>query len=547
VALAALPPPAIVEPAPYEVSFGRVAGRLPSGARRIEVRADGRVLAVRRVRGRRFYLRVALPGREVTVRVTVFDARRRRASATVPHVLGLPRAARPRGVGSRNDPALAGRLRALARGFSGVAGIYVQDLGTGAGASWNARARLTAASTLKVAIAVEALRTLRGKPALGSSADRLLRAAIERSDNAAANALEVIIAGSTSAGSHRVNALMRSLGLRDSEMYGGYERSTSGRKPIPRRVESQPSLGRGKYTTAYDMARLLTLVHLAAEGKGLLAERYGAQFTPADARYLLSLLARANDRGKLDRFLPRSALVAHKAGWLSHVRHDTGLVYWPGGVFVAAVLTYGRIAGSDVLAGRVAQAALAAFSRGRRLQAASAENPIPSENGKAGTTGWKGPDVEGRAIEGYASEVSVLPGGTVRFHVSTSPPELYHIHVYRLGWYGGTGGREVACMPTACNHVSDGKSYPVPSPDPGTGRVVTGWPVTDELKIPEDWVSGYHVAVEARLAGEVDDRRPAATDLAEDLVAPDLAQDPCVRHGRQSWTIPRRSSFEAAA
>ena len=46
----------------------------------------------------------------------------------------------------------------------------------------------------------------------------------------------------------------------------------------------------------------------------------------------------------------------HKAGWISYARHDAGLVYWPGGVFVAAVMTYGSGVGvaSDVLAGRVA-------------------------------------------------------------------------------------------------------------------------------------------------------------------------------------------------
>ena len=54
----------------------------------------------------------------------------------------------------------------------------------------------------------------------------------------------------------------------------------------------------------------------------------------------------------------------HKAGWISDARHDAGLVYWPGGVFVAAVMTYGSGVGvaSDVLAGRTARAML------RRLQ-----------------------------------------------------------------------------------------------------------------------------------------------------------------------------------
>jgi hypothetical protein len=38
-------------------------------------------------------------------------------------------------------------------------------------------------------------------------------------------------------------------------------------------------------------------------------------------------------------------------------------------------------------------------------------------------------DVRGDAIEGYTSEISVLPGGTVHFDVQTNPPELYRISI----------------------------------------------------------------------------------------------------------------------
>ena len=184
------------------------------------------------------------------------------------------------------------------------------------------------------------------------------------SSNEAANSLEVLIGGSTSGGGARIDALLRSLGLADTEMYGGYLRGTYGRAPIPRRVDSQPWLGRGKYTTAFDLARLLTLVHLAAEGRGPLAERYRGQFTPSDARFLLYLLAHVPDRGKLGRFLPPGAVLMHKAGWISGARHDAGLVYWGGGVFVVSVMTYGAGVGvgSDVLAGRIARVALSSYS-----------------------------------------------------------------------------------------------------------------------------------------------------------------------------------------
>ncbi len=43
------------------------------------------------------------------------------------------------------------------------------------------------------------------------------------------------------------------------------------------------------------------------------------------------------DTPKLDRSLrdDRGVHVLHKAGWISTARHDTGLVFWRGGVFVA--------------------------------------------------------------------------------------------------------------------------------------------------------------------------------------------------------------------
>ena len=55
------------------------------------------------------------------------------------------------------------------------------------------------------------------------------------------------------------------------------------------------------------------------------------------------------------------SVVLHKAGWISSARHDNGLVFWRGGVFVATVLTW-RGGGADELAGRVARTAYDRFS-----------------------------------------------------------------------------------------------------------------------------------------------------------------------------------------
>ena len=130
-------------------------------------------------------------------------------------------------------------------------------------------------------------------------------------------------------------------------------------------------------------------------------------------------------------------------------------------------------------------------------------NPIVVENARPGTTTWRESFHVIDAIEAYASEISAAPGETVHFHVSTSPAELYHIHIYRLGWYGGAGAREVACIPTDCGHVSSGQAFTRPSPD-SNGKVDAAWPVTDELRVPEDWVSGYYLARIELRSGDLD-------------------------------------------
>ncbi len=243
----ALPPPAIVAPAPREVSFGLVAGRAPLGTRRIIVHVGRYVAAEEQLRGRSFSVNVRLTGGPIDIRVTAVDGRGRRSSRTVEQVFGLPDGSEPRERAPRLDPVLQRSLRTIVRRQGGTSGVYVQDLRTGHGASWNAGARFPAASTLKLAIAVTVLRSLERKPESFTQVSRLLGKMIVNSDNDAANALEIWLAGSTSGGSDRVNATMRALGLDDTLMYGGYE---SSRRPaaasatIPIRVESQPVIRR---------------------------------------------------------------------------------------------------------------------------------------------------------------------------------------------------------------------------------------------------------------------------------------------------------------
>ena len=359
------PPPAIEQPAPNQLSFGVVSGTAAAGTKRVIVRVGSRIVADKPLRQRHFQLRIALPTGESTVQVVTVSRAGRRSSATVPHVFG-----------ASADPAAPARSRATtrcsharsasSRSRSGErAPIYVENLATGAGASWNARATFPAASSLKLAIAVTALARTEGTPAAGSTLDRLLRQMLTYSDNAAANATERYFGGSTSGGSALVNshdAIDRARRYRDvRRLHARLVRrpaASSGRPdPAPRRQPAVVGLRQEdeRLRPCRPAARRLA----CRRRERARCARRSRGSAPSDARYLLYLLAHVRDPGKLDREVGRipGVRVLHKAGWINDARHDNGIVLWRGGAYVVSVMTY-RSAGvgvsSDVLAGRVA-------------------------------------------------------------------------------------------------------------------------------------------------------------------------------------------------
>jgi hypothetical protein len=130
----------------------------------------------------------------------------------------------------------------------------------------------------------------------------------------------------------------------------------------------------------------------------------------------------------------------------------------------------------------------------------AAVNPVQVENGLPGTVAWELPGatpssipVESSKVSGYASESSVQPGDVLHFHVSTTASASYRIEIYRLGWYQGLGGRLIGCVPV-CGGSEPGVQQPVPAPDPTTGYLDAGWPVTDTVTVGPGWTSGYYLA-----------------------------------------------------
>src|SRR4051812_22427236 len=74
---------------------------------------------------------------------------------------------------------------------------------------------------------------------------------------------------------------------------------------------------------------------------------------------------------------------------------------------------------------------------------------IQAENARPGTRDWLLSNTRIDAatkyrcpwIEGYCSETSVKAGERLSFHVSTNPASPFRMEIYRMGFYGGAGGR----------------------------------------------------------------------------------------------------------
>jgi hypothetical protein len=148
-----------------------------------------------------------------------------------------------------------------------------------------------------------------------------------------------------------------------------------------------------------------------------------------------------------------------------------------------------------VLTAIVVAGALSAAAESRRSvfpPEPQSRSPVEVENVWTGTTAWRLPQAPGRSIEGYSSQVSVMPGDELELHVRADPPARYRVEVFRLGWYGSHGARLISCVPF-CNGDKPGAPQSVPAPDSVTGLVAAGWPVTDKITVSDAWVSGYYL------------------------------------------------------
>ena len=133
--------------------------------------------------------------------------------------------------------------------------------------------------------------------------------------------------------------------------------------------------------------------------------------------------------------------------------------------------------------------ALEVISPALATDADPSPNPIQVENQRPGTSAWMlTKPARRREIEGYASAPSVNQGEIIRLYVNTTA-ETYRLNVYRMGWYGGLGAREVLN-----GSQYPGHRQPEPHRDAESGLTECRWEDPIALDIPSSWPSGYYLA-----------------------------------------------------
>lgn len=160
---------------------------------------------------------------------------------------------------------------------------------------------------------------------------------------------------------------------------------------------------------------------------------------------------------------------------------------------------------------------------------------IRAENDLPGTTDWMlvntrvDPATRYRCpwIEGYCSRTSVRGGDRLGISVSTNPPSPFTIDVYRMGYYGGKGGRLMERLGSFAGHVQ-------PDPPEGPERLRDcRWEPSTEITIPHDWPSGVYL-------GKLTAEREGLQSYVAFIVRDDRPCDVLVQCSDTTWAAYNR-------
>ena len=135
-----------------------------------------------------------------------------------------------------------------------------------------------------------------------------------------------------------------------------------------------------------------------------------------------------------------------------------------------------------------------ALNATRVLGVSVAKNQVAAENALPGNPAsqWDVTGAGDASIQGFATDISVNQGDTISFKVNT-PSTNYRLDIYRLGYYGGLGARQVATVQPSATLPQTPAARACPTS--ATGLVDCGnWAVSASWSVPATATSGIYIA-----------------------------------------------------
>jgi beta-lactamase class A len=249
---------------------------------------------------------------------------------------------------------LEAEIKALAKRWKGVTGLYMRDLATGEEIKLNAESVFAGASTIKVAVMLNAYANL---SKFTSRQEFWMGEMIRYSDNLSANDLLSAAAGGTGTeyafdGAEQMSAMLAELGLENTYLYVPYESGDyikqnkvkykcGPRDPVGPKPYTET--GCALRTTPYEMAQIYRYLDECANDAGPLLT-ISKLITPKRCQEMLDRLATNADKKRFVSGLPKGTRVEHKSGWIENMQADVGIIRSPGGDVLLSVYLYRPLA-----------------------------------------------------------------------------------------------------------------------------------------------------------------------------------------------------------
>ena len=239
-------------------------------------------------------------------------------------------------------------------GFTGLAGVYLQDLNTGDTIHFATRGgaevpvqpeiAFTASSIIKIPILVSVFRRLDAPP--DATTSFLFDKMISESSNDAADMLMKTVLDEVR-GPLLVTEDLRALGLNDSFLAGYFALGSPlldiFETPANSRTDISTQPDPYSQATMADIGALLAEIYTCAQiGSGKLVEVFPGQITQDECRQMIEILKTNHQPYLITAGLPDGATIAHKHGYGSaneviNTIGDAAIVFTPGGDYVLVV------------------------------------------------------------------------------------------------------------------------------------------------------------------------------------------------------------------